>query len=43
MATKQKKGRPPEVIQPIPDTFENVIKALVKPVKEARERRSDVQ
>ena len=34
MGTKQKKkGRPPEIIQPIPDTFENVIKALVKPVK----------
>ena len=34
--TKRKKGRPPEIIPPIPDTFENVIKALVKPVKEVK-------
>ena len=30
-------GRPPEIIPPIPDTFENVIKALVKPVKKGQE------
>ena len=29
------KGRPPEIISPIPDTFENVIKALVRPVRPA--------
>ena len=27
------RGRPPRVIPPIPDTFENVIKALVAPVE----------
>ena len=32
MATKRKPGRPPKVVR-IPDSFENVIKALVKPVK----------
>ena len=36
MDTKQKRGRPPEIIPPIPDTFENVIKALLKPVKETK-------
>ena len=29
-----KTGRPQKVIPHIPDTFENVIKALVRPVKE---------
>ena len=35
MPTKQKrgKGRPPKPIPRIPDTFENVVKALVAPVK----------
>ncbi len=28
-----KRGRPPKVISPIPDTFENVIKALVTPIR----------
>ncbi len=28
-----KRGRPPKVIQPIPGKFENIIKALVKPVR----------
>ena len=37
MATKEQKGKPPERIEPIPDTFENVIKALVKPAKEVQE------
>ena len=37
VATKQQKGKPPKVIRPIPDTFENVIKALVKPVKPAKD------
>ena len=37
MATRNKRrGRPPEIIPPIPDTFENVIKALVKPVRDAK-------
>ena len=30
---KKRPGRPPKMIEPIPDTFENVIKALVRPVK----------
>ena len=34
MATKRKKREKPEdLIQPIPDTFENVIKSLVRPMK----------
>ena len=35
MTTKRKvaKGRPPRVAEHIPDTYENVIKALVKPIK----------
>lgn len=33
MAAKNKWGRVPKVVPPIPDTFENVIKALVKPVR----------
>ena len=36
MTTKRKaaaKGRPPRVAEHIPDTYENVIKALVKPTK----------
>ena len=35
MPTKQKrgKGRPPQQIPRIPDTFENVVKSLVAPVK----------
>lgn len=32
---KKPRGRPPKNIVKIPDTFENVIKALVKPVKKA--------
>ncbi len=34
---KVKRGRPEKIIPPIPDTFENVIKALVKPVKEGKD------
>ena len=34
---KRQRGRPPKVIEPIPDTFENVVKALVAPVKEAKD------
>ena len=26
-------GRPPKPVEPIPDTFENIVKALVRPVK----------
>ncbi len=29
-----KKGKPPKIVEGIPDTLENVIKALVKPVKQ---------
>ena len=35
--SKRKPGRPVKVIEPIPDSFENVIKALVKPVRTSRE------
>ncbi len=28
---KRKTGRPPKQVEKIPDTFENVVKALVKP------------
>ena len=34
MATKKPMGRPPKPAPHIPDTFENIIKTLVKPVKE---------
>ena len=30
---KRRLGRPPKIIAPIPDTLENVIKALIKPAK----------
>ena len=33
MAAKNKRGRVPKVVPPIHDTFENVIKVLVKPVR----------
>lgn len=36
---KRGPGRPPEIIPPIPDTFENVIKALVKPMEKVRKPR----
>ena len=37
MTTKRKiaKGRPPRVVPHIPDTYENVVKALVNPTKPA--------
>ena len=31
---KRKRGRPPKPEERIPDTFENIVKALVQPVKE---------
>ena len=31
---KRGPGRPPKTIPGIPDTFENVVKALVQPVKQ---------
>ena len=39
MTTKRKaaKGRPPRVAPHIPDTYENVIKALVKPTKPVKQ------
>ena len=30
---KKPVGRPPKMIPPIPDTFENVVKAVVRPVE----------
>ena len=39
MAKKEKKpiGHPVKnVIEPIPDTFENILKAVVKPVKKTK-------
>ena len=33
MTAKRTKGTPPKYVPPIPDTFDNVIKALVRPVK----------
>ena len=34
---KRKRGRPPKPETHIPDSFENVIHALVQPVKERKE------
>ena len=34
---KRPKGRPARPYPKIPDTFENVIKALVQPVKESKD------
>ena len=31
--SKRKPGRPAKIIPSLPDSFENVIKALVRPVK----------
>ena len=40
MATRNKrKGRPPEIIPPIPDTFENVMKAVLRPVRDTKSDR----
>ena len=33
---KRKPGRPIKGIPPIPDTFENILKALVRPIKKDR-------
>ena len=33
---KKKRGRPARPVERIPDTFENVVKALVAPVKAKR-------
>lgn len=36
---KKKAGRPPKPgAEPVPDTFENVVKALVKPIKKDKSR-----
>ena len=32
MTEKKPVGRPPKVVPPIPDTFENVVKAVVRPL-----------
>ena len=37
MAKKRKRGRPPmKITPPIPDTFENVLKAVVQPMAEPK-------
>ena len=37
MAEKKEMGRPPKVIRGINDTFENILKAVVKPVKQTQQ------
>ena len=32
MTEKKPVGRPPKVVPPIPDTFENVVEAVVRPL-----------
>lgn len=34
----KKRGRPAKLIEPIPDTFENVVKALVQPAKSSSKK-----
>ena len=41
MAVNNKRGRAPKVVPTIPDTFENVIKALVKPVRTSTKQESN--
>ena len=36
MTKKKKRGRPAKPYPKIPDTYENIIKALVRPVKKVR-------
>ena len=38
---KRKRGRPPKPETHIPDSFENVIHALVQPIKERKEGVND--
>lgn len=33
---RRKRGRPAKVVQPIPDSFENILKAVVQPVRPAK-------
>ena len=33
---EKKRGRPPKPVEKIPDTFENILKAVLKPVKKAK-------
>ena len=33
---KKPRGRPPKIVEGIPDTFDNVLKALVRPKQAAR-------
>ena len=40
-ASRRARGRPVKPTPKIPDTFENVIKALVKPVKEEERELAD--
>lgn len=41
MVARNKRGRVPMVVPSIPDTFENVIKALVKPVRTSAKQESN--
>ena len=38
---KPKRGRPPKVIPGIPNTFEDVVKTLVEPVKQEQKRETE--
>lgn len=41
MADKNNRGRVPMIVPSIPDTFENLIKALVKPVRTSTKQESN--
>ena len=40
MADKKKGERTPKVIPPIPDTFENVVKAVVQPAPKPKDKKA---
>ena len=41
MAANNKRGHAPKFVPPISDTFENVIKALIKPVRTSTKQESN--
>ena len=41
MVANNKRGCAPKFVPPVPDTFENVIKALVKPVRNSTKQESN--
>ncbi len=43
MANKSKGERSPKVIPPIPDTFENVVKAVVQPVPKSKGKKDKAE